>query len=118
MRARSGPRSTGEGDDGRHGHCGSLARFQEIPTKIQLSCVLRSFSAQDPGGWAHVIRHAETLDRAGVDRLAVSDHVVFGEDLTAYGRPEVGGQAGGMQPTGPDGHWLEPMTLLALLAGR
>jgi probable F420-dependent oxidoreductase len=26
--------------------------------------------------------------------------------------------AGGRQPTGPDGYWLEPMTLLALLAGR
>jgi probable F420-dependent oxidoreductase len=44
--------------------------------------------------------------------------VVFGEDLDAYGRPEIGGQAGGTQPTGPDGHWLEPITLLSLLAGR
>jgi probable F420-dependent oxidoreductase len=80
--------------------------------------VLRSFAAQDPGSWSHVIRQAETFDRAGVDRLAVSDHVVFGESLDAYGRPEIGGQAGGTQPTGPDGHWLEPITLLSLLAGR
>src|SRR5215471_14576487 len=80
--------------------------------------VLRSFAAQGPGDWAHVIRQAETFDRAGVDRLAVSDHVVFGENLDAYGRPEIGGQAGGTQPTGPDGHWLEPITLLSLLAGR
>ena len=86
--------------------------------KIQLSMVLRSFAADDPGGWTHVIRQAETLDRAGVDRLAVSDHVVFGENLDAYGRPEIGGQAGGKQPTGPDGHWLEPITLLSVLAGR
>ena len=86
--------------------------------EIQLSLVLRSFARDDPGGWAHLIRQAETMDRTGVDRLAVSDHVVFGEDLTAYGRPEIGGQAGGKQPTGPDGHWLEPMTLLSLLAGR
>ena len=89
-----------------------------VDGKIQLSMVLRSFAPQDPGSWAHVIRQAETLDRAGVDRLAVSDHVVFGEDLDAYGRPEIGGQAGGSQPTGPDGHWLEPITLLSLLAGR
>jgi probable F420-dependent oxidoreductase len=89
-----------------------------VDGKIQLSMVLRSFAPQDPGSWAHVIRQAETFDRAGVDRLAVSDHVVFGEDLDAYGRPEIGGQAGGSQPTGPDGHWLEPITLLSLLAGR
>src|SRR6478752_4235648 len=89
-----------------------------VAGKVQLSIVLRTFAAQDPGSWAHVIRQAETLDRAGVDRLAVSDHVVFGEDLDAYGRPEIGGQAGGTQPTGPDGHWLEPITLLSLLAGR
>ncbi|HEY3258784.1 MAG TPA: TIGR03619 family F420-dependent LLM class oxidoreductase [Pseudonocardiaceae bacterium] len=85
---------------------------------IQLSTPLKSYSATDPGGWRHVIGQAEALDRAGVDRLAVPDHVVFGENLDAYGRPEIGGQAGGMQPTGPDGHWLEPMTLLSLLAGR
>jgi probable F420-dependent oxidoreductase len=89
-----------------------------VDGKVQLSMVLRSFAAQDPGSWAHVIRQAETFDRAGVDRLAVSDHVVFGEDLDAYGRPETGGQAGGTQPTGPDGHWLEPITLLSVLAGR
>ena len=89
-----------------------------VDGKVQLSMVLRTFAAQDPGSWAHVIRQAETFDRAGVDRLAVSDHVVFGEDLDAYGRPEIGGQAGGTQPTGPDGHWLEPITLLSLLAGR
>src|SRR6478672_1953277 len=89
-----------------------------VAGKVQLSMVLRTFAAQDPGSWARVIRQAETFDRAGVDRLAVSDHVVFGEDLDAYGRPEIGGQAGGSQPTGPDGHWLEPVTLLSLLAGR
>jgi probable F420-dependent oxidoreductase len=58
------------------------------------------------------------MDRAGVDRLVVSDHVVFGDDLGAYGRPEVGGRRGGQQPTGPDGHWLEPLTTLAVIAGR
>ena len=61
---------------------------------------------------------AVTADRAGVDRVLVSDHVVLGEHLEEYGRKELGGIAGGRQPTGPDGHWLEPMTLLALIAGR
>jgi probable F420-dependent oxidoreductase len=61
---------------------------------------------------------AVTADGAGIDRVLVSDHVVFGEHLEQYGRRELGGMAGGRQPTGPDGYWLEPMTLLALLAGR
>jgi probable F420-dependent oxidoreductase len=86
--------------------------------KVQISVPLRTFSADDPGGWDHLIQRAEALDAAGVDRLTVSDHVVFGENLDAYARPELGGQAGGRQPTGPDGHWLEPLTVLALLAGR
>ena len=48
----------------------------------------------------------------------LSDHIVFGEHLEEYGRPEIGGQAGGRQPTGPDGHWLEPLSTLAVIAGR
>ena len=39
------------------------------------------------------------------------------ERLEEYGKPELGGQAGGKQPTGPDGHWLEPITTLGVLAG-
>jgi probable F420-dependent oxidoreductase len=83
----------------------------------QLSVGLRSFAPDDPGGWQQLLDQARVLDAAGVDRLAVSDHVVFGEHMEEYGRPEVGGQAGGKQPTGPDGHWLEPLTTLAVLAG-
>jgi probable F420-dependent oxidoreductase len=37
--------------------------------------------------------------------------------LAAYGRPESGGVEGGKQPTGPDGHWLEPLTTLSVLCG-
>ena len=42
---------------------------------------------------------------------------VFGEDLDAYARPELGGMEGGRQPTGPDGHWLEPLTILSVVCG-
>jgi len=84
---------------------------------IQLSIGVTSFAAEDPGTWEPLFRAARVADRAGVDRLVVSDHVVFGERLEEYGRPEIGGQAGGKQPTGPDGHWLEPLTTLAYLAG-
>ena len=61
---------------------------------------------------------AVAADRAGVDRVVVVDHVVFGEALDDYSRPELGGTAGGKQPTGPDGHWLEPLTVLSVVAGR
>ena len=54
---------------------------------------------------------------AGFDRLVVSDHVVFGENLEAYADPSIGGSRGGRQPTGPDGAWLEPLVTIARLAG-
>ena len=86
-------------------------------TTPQLSVGVRTFAVDDPGGWEPLFERARLLDRAGIDRLLVSDHVAFGEHLDAYGRPETGGTTGGVQPTGPDGHWLEPLTTLAVLAG-
>lgn len=83
----------------------------------QLSTTLVNFAAEDPGSWRFLLERAQAADRAGIDRLVVSDHVVYGENLDAYGRPELGGTAGGRQPTGPDGHWLEPLTLLSAVAG-
>ena len=83
----------------------------------ELSVPLPCYSVDDPRDWDFVLDRARLLDETGVDRLAVSDHVVFGERLEEYGRAEIGGQAGGKQPTGPDGHWLEPMTLLSVVAG-
>jgi probable F420-dependent oxidoreductase len=59
---------------------------------------------------------ARAADASGVDRVVVSDHVVLGENLEAYGRSELGGVEGGRQPTGPDGLWLEPMTVLSMVA--
>lgn len=78
-----------------------------------------NFAAEDPGpgGWRWLIEQARAADAAGIDRLVVSDHVVFGENLEEYGRPEVGGTKGGVQPTSPDGHWLEPLTTLSVIAG-
>jgi len=87
------------------------------PLPRRLSVGLPSFAPEDPGDWTHLFRQARLLDRVGVDRLVVSDHVVLGERLEEYGRPEIGGRAGGIQPTGPDGHWLEPLTTLAALVG-
>ena len=83
----------------------------------QLSAALVSYAAEAPDSWKTMLETARVYDRVGVDRLVVSDHVVFGERLDAYARPEVGGQRGGRQPTGPDGHWLEPLTTLSVIAG-
>ncbi len=97
---------------------------ERMTTKSPLSAVtpslsiqLVTFAAHDPGGWQPLLDRARAADRAGIDRVVVSDHVVFGENLAAYGRPELGGIDGAEQPTGPDGHWLEPMTVLGVLAG-
>ncbi|HEX5268578.1 MAG TPA: TIGR03619 family F420-dependent LLM class oxidoreductase [Acidimicrobiales bacterium] len=81
-----------------------------------LSITLPSFAAEDPGSWQPMLDQARAADAGGVDRLVVSDHVVFGENLEAYARPEVGGMEGGRQPTGPDGHWLEPLIVLTTVA--
>jgi probable F420-dependent oxidoreductase len=81
-----------------------------------LSTMLVTFSRDAPPSWDHLFAQARAADVAGIDRVFVSDHVVFGEDLEAYARPELGGTEGGRQPTGPDGHWLEPLTVLAMIA--
>jgi probable F420-dependent oxidoreductase len=86
-------------------------------TTPQLSIMLRTYAADDPGTWQPILDLARAADAAGVDRVLVSDHVVFGEHMEAYGRPETGGVEGGRQPTGPDGHWLEPFTTLSVLCG-
>jgi probable F420-dependent oxidoreductase len=82
----------------------------------KLSLTLITFAAEDPGGWSHLVDRVRAADEAGLDRVALSDHVVFGEQLDAYGDPSVGGTAGGRQPTGPDGHWLEPLSTIAHLS--
>ena len=81
----------------------------------QLSTSLRTFTAEDTGDWSGLVEFARAADQAGIDRLVLSDHVVFGEHLDAYGDPSVGGSAGGRQPTGPDGSWLEPLATIAHL---
>lgn len=82
----------------------------------QLSIMLTNF-AEQPESWQPTIELARSADDAGIDRIAVSDHVVFGEHLAAYGDPSLGGTSGGKQPTTADGHWLEPLTLLSVIAG-
>jgi probable F420-dependent oxidoreductase len=81
-----------------------------------LSLQLPSFLATAPESWQPLFDRARAADTAGIHRIVVSDHVVFGENLEAYADPSVGGIEGGKQPTGPDGLWLEPMTVLSMVA--
>lgn len=87
-----------------------------VPTP-QLSMSLVTFSAEDPGGWGHLRARVQLAEDAGIDRVVCSDHVAFGENLEAYADPSRGGTRGGTQPTGPDGHWLDPLTVLTWIAG-
>ena len=77
-----------------------------------------NFAASDPGvrGWRHLFEQARAADAAGIDRLVASDHVILGENLEKYADPKLGGIEGGQQPTGSDGHWLDPIVLLSMWA--
>jgi probable F420-dependent oxidoreductase len=83
---------------------------------MRLSLALPSYQDDAPSDWEFVIDRARLCDITGVDRVVVSDHVAFGENLEAYSRPEIGGIANGTQPTSPDGSWLEPLTVLAAVS--
>lgn len=75
-----------------------------------LTLGLRNFDASSPeGGWSRLVERARVADESGVDRIVLVDHVVMGENIDSY--------EGGTFPTGPDGAWLEPLTVLSLLAG-
>lgn len=82
----------------------------------ELSLYLTTYTDAPQHDWRATLQLAQAMDTAGVDRLVVSDHLVFGENLDAYADPSLGGQAGGKQPTGPDGAWLEPLIVLTAIA--
>ncbi|WP_283616430.1 enoyl-CoA hydratase/isomerase family protein, partial [Mycolicibacterium poriferae] len=92
-----------------------LARRMPIGAVLRLALGGRSVGldarrAYDLGMFDEICPAGEVLDRAlalaramdvaGIERVAVSDHVVFGENADAYGDPRVGG----IQPTGPTAH--------------
>jgi probable F420-dependent oxidoreductase len=79
-----------------------------------LSISLRNFATSARADWSHLLRTAQVADRAGIGRLWVVDHVVFGDNTGAHADPRLGG--GGYLPAGPDGAWLEPLTVLSFVA--
>jgi len=75
---------------------------------VELSLGLPNF-----GPWAGpdpraLLDLAAAADRAGVDRLVVSDHVLLGRNTDAY--------RWGRFPTGPEAPWHEPLTCLTAFA--
>jgi len=82
----------------------------------EISLYLRTFSNDPNQDWTPTLETARAMDAAGVDRVVVSDHIAFGENLAAYADPAVGGTEGGRQPTGPDGNWMEPLIFLTAVA--
>lgn len=85
--------------------------------KPQFSIWAFSLAPEDPGDWRPLFDQARAADAAGVDRLVLTgEHVVFGENLDAYSQPELGGRVGGKQMTGPDGHYLEPIVTMSMVA--
>ncbi|WP_420108586.1 TIGR03619 family F420-dependent LLM class oxidoreductase [Mycolicibacter arupensis] len=86
------------------------------PSKPQISFQLKTFTDDPDHDWSATLALGRAMDAAGVDRVVVSDHVAFGENPDAYADPRLGGIAGGRQPTGPDGQWLDPLIVLTALA--
>jgi probable F420-dependent oxidoreductase len=90
----------------------------EKSKKPQFGIRLITIGADNPTRWRQVLDQARAAERAGVDRVIVSgDHVVFGEDLEAYGRPEVGGRPSVQLSTGPDAIFPDPVVSMAILCG-
>ena len=89
-----------------------------IVKSAEFSMRFSTIAPEDPGTWQPLLNRVRAADSAGVDRVVLTgEHVVLGEHLDNYGRPELGGRAGGRQPTGPDGHFLEPLTTMSFLCG-
>jgi probable F420-dependent oxidoreductase len=87
------------------------------PCRPQLTTWAVTLSPEDPGSWQATFDSVIAADRAGVDRVALTgEHVVFGEHLEAYADPALGGRAGGEQVTGPDGHYIEPVVAMSMIA--
>jgi probable F420-dependent oxidoreductase len=69
---------------------------------------LPNFGSLPSGDWRSLLDLAQAAEEAGIDRVVVTDHVVNGPNVASY--------PWGRFPTGPDGDWLEPLTVLTAMA--
>ncbi len=75
-----------------------------------------TYGADNPIRWRQIADQARAAEQAGADRIIVSgDHVVFGEHLEAYGRPELGGRLGGTVDLGPDAVIPDPIVAMTVV---
>jgi probable F420-dependent oxidoreductase len=82
----------------------------------QLGIRVITYGADTPTRWRQIASHAQAAEQAGADRVIVSgDHVVFGEHLEAYGRPELGGRLGGTVDLGPDAVIPDPIVAMTVV---
>lgn len=82
----------------------------------QLGIRLTTLGADSPSHWRRVLDQARTAETAGADVVVSGDHVVFGEDLDAYARPEVGGRPDHKLEVGPEAAFPEPTIGMAAIA--
>jgi probable F420-dependent oxidoreductase len=62
-----------------------------------------------PGEWSRFVDLGRAAEDAGIDRIVVVDHVVMGPHTEKY--------VWGKFPVPPEAPWLEPLTVLAAIAG-
>lgn len=60
--------------------------------------------------YGKLVQVCQSAESAGFHRVMVTDHVVMGSDNSAY--------TWSTFPTDPDANWLEPLTVLAFVAGQ
>ena len=60
-----------------------------------VSLYLLNFDPEPVPDLARLVGWTRAADEAGIDRVILSEHVVLGERLENYARPELGGIRGG-----------------------
>ena len=68
-----------------------MSALLPAPPTPHLSVGLVSYAAEAPPDWNTLLETVRMYDRAGIDRISISDHVVMGEHIDAYGNPATGG---------------------------
>jgi len=85
------------------------ARFKHEKWGVDVvKITLGGFLQWGGGDLQKILQWSQIADRTGADGVTVVDHVVMGENISAYPY--------GAFPGGPDGPWPEPLILLAAIA--